>query len=148
MSLGLNCAAELVYQLNAQSNVYPLHRPNHSVKQLDEHQKMRADEQHEAAKPVARYADDADRDALLREQTRDGDTMLDYVRSKQAAAEAGKPVRPVYRGAYQNNRFSIRPGYRWDGVDRSNGFEQRWFEVQNKSKAAEEETYKYMTEDM
>lgn len=118
------------------------------MKQLEAHQTLRADEQHEASKPLARYADDADRDALLRERTRADDPMLEYVLGKQSELEAGKPARPVYRGAYPDNRFGLRPGYRWDGVDRSNGFEKRWFEVQSRSKAAEEETYKYMTEDM
>lgn len=118
------------------------------VKQLEAHQQRRADEQHEASKPLARFADDEDRDALLRERVRDDDPMLEYVRNKQSAMEAGKPQRPVYRGQYAANRFGIRPGYRWDGVDRSNGFEKRWFDVQSTTKAAEEETYKYMTEDM
>lgn len=122
--------------------------PLHSVKQLEEHQQLRADEQHEASKPLARYADDADRDALLRERVRADDPMLEYVQGKQSAAEANRPQVPVYRGAYPDNRFGLRPGYRWDGVDRSNGFEKRWFEVQSRHKAAEEETYKYMTEDM
>jgi len=38
---------------------------------------------HEAEKPLARYSDDADLDARLREQEREGDTMLAYIRKKK-----------------------------------------------------------------
>lgn len=42
-----------------------------------------SDALHEAEKPLARYSDDADLDARLREQEREGDTMLAYIRKKK-----------------------------------------------------------------
>lgn len=57
-------------------------------------------------------------------------------------------VKPQYEGEFMPNRFGIRPGYRWDGVDRSNGYEKKWFQVQNAKHAQQEEVYKWSTEDM
>lgn len=55
---------------------------------------------------------------------------------------------PKYQGSSMPNRFGILPGYRWDGVDRSNGYEKKWFEARNTKKAVEEEAYKWSTADM
>lgn len=143
------------------------------LKQVEDYRSRLEDDLHETNKPLARYSDDKDLEELLKRQERDGDPMLNYIRNKKESGADATPcklffdvidicevvfdsnffiifftAKPVYRGAYPENRFSIRPGYRWDGVDRSNGFETKWFDVQSKRKAGEEEAYKYSTEDM
>jgi pre-mRNA-splicing factor CWC26 len=56
---------------------------------------------------------------------------------------------PIYQGPQPApNRFKILPGYRWDGVDRSNGFEKRCFEKMSQRKALETSAYQWSTEEM
>ncbi|KAH8344562.1 hypothetical protein KR067_005554 [Drosophila pandora] len=120
------------------------------LKQIED-QKSRMEEMaHEASKPVARYANDEDLDRHLREQEHADDPMLEYIRSKRKKRDqqSNQPVMPKYEGSYPENRFGIRPGYRWDGVDRSNGYEKRWFDKQNEKRAVQDEAYKYSVEDM
>lgn len=57
-------------------------------------------------------------------------------------------VKPTYQGTFPANRFGIRPGFRWDGVNRSNGFEKAWFRQQSNQKAVADEAYKWSVEDM
>ena len=54
----------------------------------------------------------------------------------------------TFIGCAPPNRYGIKPGYRWDGVDRSNGFERMWFINESSKKAFNEEAYKWSVEDM
>ncbi|RZC43135.1 BUD13 -like protein [Asbolus verrucosus] len=118
--------------------------------QVESRDQQVKEELYEMSKPLARYADDEDLEKFLKEQEREGDPMLAYIRSKKRkeAAKAGVVTKPEFEGQFMPNRFGIKPGHRWDGVDRSNGYEKRWFEVQNAKRAQQEDTYKWSTEDM
>ncbi|XP_015747025.1 BUD13 homolog [Python bivittatus] len=103
----------------------------------------------EMQKPLARYIDDQDLDKLLREQEREGDPMADFIRKKKAKERQDTKEKPKYNGpAPPLNRFNIWPGYRWDGVDRSNGFEKKRFARIASKKATQELAYKWSVEDM
>ncbi|XP_034034291.1 BUD13 homolog [Thalassophryne amazonica] len=103
---------------------------------------------HEAQKPLARYYDDQELDRMLREQEREGDPMAAMIRRKKERTEKSQE-KPRYKGpAPPPNRFNIPPGYRWDGVDRSNGFEKKRYTLMSEKKAIQEEAYKWSVEDM
>ncbi|XP_046440422.1 BUD13 homolog isoform X2 [Daphnia pulex] len=125
---------------------------NKGLKQGETHSTQVAEAIHEMSKPLARFADDEDLERLLREQDREGDPMAAYMAKKKVKSGGdgkGKAARPVYRGpAAAPNRFGILPGYRWDGVDRSTGYEKMYFEKQNNAVALQEEAYKWSVSDM
>ncbi|KXS09556.1 hypothetical protein M427DRAFT_489927 [Gonapodya prolifera JEL478] len=106
-----------------------------------------AEERRERARggagPLARYANDRDMNEDMKSVDRWGDPMAGMVKKK------AKVNRPLYKGPPPPpNRFGILPGYRWDGVDRSNGFEGEFFKRKNQNVALKEEAYKWSAEDM
>jgi pre-mRNA-splicing factor CWC26 len=46
------------------------------------------------------------------------------------------------------NRYNLRPGRHWDGVDRSTGFEKQMFKMINQKNAQELEARMWAQEDM
>ncbi|KAF6215484.1 hypothetical protein GE061_010238 [Apolygus lucorum] len=122
------------------------------LKQVKEQEERKADMVHEMSKPLARYADDDDLERALKAQEREGDPMLDYIKRHQKESHSIDltvgGVRKKYMGSYLPNRFNVAPGHRWDGVDRSNGYEQKWFEAKNAKKAIAEEAWKWSSSDI
>jgi pre-mRNA-splicing factor CWC26 len=94
---------------------------------------------------IARYADDAELNDELKEQGRWNDPAAGFLRKKKAGRSiTGKPL---YQGAFQPNRYGIRPGHRWDGVDRANGFESEWFKSRNKKANVEKMEYAWQMDE-
>ena len=98
------------------------------------------------AAPLAQYEDNAECDAAKRVVQRWGDPMAGRLALDKARA---KSDRPKYRGPpAPPNRFDIPPGHKWDGVDRSNGYEKQFFLAQADAKAKEELAFQWAVEDM
>jgi pre-mRNA-splicing factor CWC26 len=94
---------------------------------------------------VARYADDEELNDELKAVSRWNDPARGFVKEKRG----GKSItgKPLYKGAAPPNRYGIRPGYRWDGVDRSNGFEKEYFAAQNRRKNEKELQYAWQMDE-
>lgn len=92
--------------------------------------------------PLARGRDDAEMNEEMKRVGRWHDPMAELLAASQppegkgkrgkGGRGAGSSSRPVYKGAAAPNRYGIRPGYRWDGVDRGNGFEGERFRALNR----------------
>ena len=121
-----------------------------------------------ANEPFARTIDNPRLEAMRKEAIRDGDPMAEYFMQKKEKEEAvvgssssahgnsssllhtkQKPQKPKYKGPLGlPNRFSILPGYRWDGIDRGNRYEHKILTKQNDRTALKEDEYRWSTQDM
>ncbi|KAL6691149.1 Pre-mRNA-splicing factor of RES complex domain-containing protein [Trichoderma pleuroticola] len=81
----------------------------------------------------ARKADDEDMNREMMDQQRWNDPMTQFMAEKDTnRGSRSSKRRPVYSGTAAPNRYGIKPGYRWDGVDRGNGLESERFKAINR----------------
>lgn len=116
-----------------------------------------------AQEPFARTIDDPKLESWKKESLREGDPMAEYFqkkkdqeereRRKNQSNDPDKSVKvhdkPIYRGPNAPvNRFGIRPGYRWDGIDRGNQFERKVLLKTSEKISFKEDQYKWSVADM
>ncbi|KAG8213119.1 Pre-mRNA-splicing factor of RES complex-domain-containing protein [Butyriboletus roseoflavus] len=113
--------------------------------QREEEQKRRIQLEKNKSLPFSRQADDMELNEELMARDRWNDPAATFL-TKQTSKITKKPE---YRGPPPPpNRFGIKPGYRWDGVDRGNGFEKKWFQRINDRKRTETASYEWSVDDM
>ncbi|CAL8471408.1 g10950 [Coccomyxa elongata] len=141
------------------------------IAQMREREARAEEMQQEAAKPFARTADDVDIDRAYRERIRFGDPMAHLAAKRQRDAPP-PPVVPEHMRKLMRksgfvvpqevpphswlkrrlgapvNRYGIKPGRHWDGVDRSNGFEANMFKTKNELASRSNEAHMWAQADM
>ncbi|KAK4204152.1 putative Pre-mRNA-splicing factor cwc-26 [Triangularia verruculosa] len=107
--------------------------------QVQEAEKRRERLEEAKLMKLARGKDDEEINREQREEGRWNDPMAQFLTEtdinkpgKGGKKKKGLKGRPVYNGPAEPNRYGIRPGYRWDGVDRGNGWEKERFRMLNK----------------
>lgn len=97
----------------------------------------------------ARTIDDLDEETGIKNVIRAEDPMAMQAMKKQKFYGNNTNAKPIYKGPpAKPNRFNIKPGYRWDGVDRGNGFEDKILSSIYSQAQLKEDAYKWSTADM
>ncbi|KAF5735094.1 hypothetical protein HS088_TW15G00594 [Tripterygium wilfordii] len=114
------------------------------------------------------FKDDPELDKMMKDRVRWGDPMAHLVKKKYSEpvlpdlGDSEKMTESVFivpqdipshswmkRGLdAAPNRYGIKSGRHWDGVDRSNGFEKQMFKRTNEKQATEREAYIWSVSDM
>lgn len=81
--------------------------------------------------PLTRTADDEDMNKELKERDRWNDPAAMFM-SEEKRKGRKSSNKKMYTGASAPNRYGIRPGHKWDGVDRGNGWESERFKAINR----------------
>ncbi|RHZ56411.1 putative cell cycle control protein (Cwf26) [Aspergillus thermomutatus] len=114
--------------------------------QRAEREARRQQIQEARAMPLARTIEDDTLNEELKAQQRWNDPAAGFL-TKTKGPGASVTGKPLYKGAFQPNRYGIRPGHRWDGVDRGNGFEKEWFTARNKKGRLEALDYQWQMDE-
>jgi len=84
-----------------------------------------------------------------RDAVRFGDPMAHLLaRRLEKKKRKSKSFKKEYTGFCPPNRFGIKPGYEWDGADRSNQYEANLYKLMNERSAQEEIALRTAQEDM
>ncbi|RMD41871.1 hypothetical protein DV735_g3281, partial [Chaetothyriales sp. CBS 134920] len=98
-----------------------------------------------------RKQDLADAKFLTLARTADDEEMNDRLKSqkksKAKTTRTAAPAAKVYQGHAAPNRYGIKPGWRWDGVDRGNGFEKEWFQARAQRARNTDLTYQWQEDE-
>lgn len=97
----------------------------------------------------SRYVGNTESETLYKNRSRWNDPAAGFL-STTRTSESGNngEARPRYKGGFAPNRFGIPPGYRWDGVDRGNGFEAARFKEIAKLEHRRQEYAEWSREDL
>jgi|ERR1712037_875035 len=124
---------------------------NKGKKQLEQKEENVQSYLKEIEKPLARYKDDKDFNDLQKAKMHQDDPMFEYMMSKnktKTKKARQQSSKKMYTGSSTApNRFGILPGYRWDGVDRSTGFENKLFTYHNEKRIQVNQAWRANTDD-